>query len=71
VIGFLVFHVEPVRTPGGRVAMGARLDALATQGAAGDGQLRRQLNNFARAHAAEVLNCRLFDSSAPGAAMAA
>lgn len=61
-IGFLVFHVEPTRMADGRLAMAARLDALSTEGAAGNGELGRDLSDFARAHAIRVLNCRFFDA---------
>jgi hypothetical protein len=71
VIGFLIFHVEPVRTLDGQLAMSAQLDALSTEGAAGDGRLGRQLDEFARSHAADVLNCRFFDAAGPNVAMAA
>lgn len=70
-IGFLVFHVEPIRTPGGQLAMSARVDACATEGAAGDGRLSAALLQFAREHAGEVLNCRFFDAGGAEMAMAA
>jgi hypothetical protein len=69
-ISFLIFHVEPARSQDGQLAMTARLDAVgadvsSTTRPVDERSLIRRMEEFAREHATEILNCRCFDAAGP------